>query len=104
MSTRLRSSERTRYHKVCENLINALKLLANQQEDGDGPMQSNVTNLCEGSRTRTHGLLEKLFKSGQPSCPGSVSPEGMLKVLSRHGGQNVNKEAQRCLSGKALKN
>ena len=51
MSTRLRSSERTRYHKVCENLINALKLLANQEEDGDGPMQSNVTNLFEGSRT-----------------------------------------------------
>ena len=35
--------------RLCGNLINALKLLANQQEDGDGPKQSIVTNLCEGA-------------------------------------------------------
>ena len=35
---------------LCGNLINALKLLANQQEDGDGYMQNIVTNLGEGSR------------------------------------------------------
>ena len=35
---------------LCENLINALKLLANQQEDGDGLLQNIVTNLGEGSR------------------------------------------------------
>ena len=34
---------------LCGNLISALKLLANQQEDGDGPTQSIVTNLCEGA-------------------------------------------------------
>ena len=32
------------------NLINALKFLANQQEDGDGLIQNIVTNLGEGSR------------------------------------------------------
>ena len=42
---------------LCGNLINALKLLANQQEDGDGLIQNIVTNLCEGSRK---GLTEGL--------------------------------------------
>ena len=32
---------------VCENLISALKLLANQQKDGDRPIQSIVTRRCE---------------------------------------------------------
>ena len=35
---------------LCENLINALKLLANQQKDGDGLLQNIVTNLGKGSR------------------------------------------------------
>ena len=39
----------------CENLINALMLLANQQGDGDGLTQNIVTNLCEVSRK---GLTE----------------------------------------------
>ena len=42
---------------LCGNLINVLKLLANQQEDGDGPVPSIVTNLCEESRK---GLTEVL--------------------------------------------
>ena len=32
---------------LCENLITALKLLANQQEDVDGLIQSIVTGFCE---------------------------------------------------------
>ena len=35
----------------CQNLINALKLLANQQKDGDSPIQSIVTGLQERTRT-----------------------------------------------------
>ena len=35
---------------LCGNLIDALKLLANQQEDGDGLIQNIVTNLGKGSR------------------------------------------------------
>ena len=35
---------------LCAHLINALKLLANQQEDGDGHMQNIVTNLGKGCR------------------------------------------------------
>ena len=47
---------------LCGNLINVLKLLANQQEDGDGLIQNIVTNLCEGSRK---GLTEGLRKFTQ---------------------------------------
>ena len=47
--------------RLCENLINALKLLANQQEDGDGLPQNTVTNLGMGSRRGLTGLL-KFFK------------------------------------------
>ena len=43
----------------CPNLINALKLLANQQEDGDGLIQNIVTIFCEVSRK---GLTEGLSK------------------------------------------
>ena len=41
------------------NLINALKMLANQQEDGDGLIENIVTNVCEWSReVLTNGLRE----------------------------------------------
>ena len=40
-----------------ENLINALKLLANQHKDGESLVQSIVTVLCERSRK---GILEGL--------------------------------------------
>ena len=44
---------------LCGNLINALKLLANQQEDGDGLLQNVVTNLGRGSRKGpTDGLRD----------------------------------------------
>ena len=42
---------------LCANLIIALKLLANQQEDGDGLIQNILTNLGKGSRK---GLMEGL--------------------------------------------
>ena len=34
-----------RYFRACANLINALKLLANEQEDGDGLLQNIVTSV-----------------------------------------------------------
>ena len=44
---------------LCANLITALKLLANQQEEGDGPSQNIVKDLGEGSRKGlTDGLRE----------------------------------------------
>ena len=43
--------------ELCGNLINALKLLANHQKDGDSPIQSIVTGLRERSR---RGKMEGL--------------------------------------------
>ena len=40
---------------LCANLIDALKFLANQQEDGDGLIQNIVANLGEGSRASRKG-------------------------------------------------
>ena len=48
---------------LCGNLINALTLLANQQEDGDGLVQNIVTNLCEVRHDGSHGGFEKLHTS-----------------------------------------
>ena len=41
---------------LCGNLINALKLLAKRQKDGDGLTQNIVTNLCEASRQAHRGV------------------------------------------------
>ena len=50
-------SGRMRSRKDFENLINALRLLANQQRDGDSPLQSIVMGLKEKCRERiTNGL------------------------------------------------
>ena len=46
---------------LCANLINALELLANQQEDGDGLLQNIVINLGGESRKGlTDGLRESI--------------------------------------------
>ena len=42
---------------LCDNLINMLKLLANQQKDGDSPIQSIVTGLHDRNR---RGIMERL--------------------------------------------
>ena len=47
------------FRAFCANLINALKLLANQQEDGDGLLQNIVKHLGNDSRKGlTNGLRE----------------------------------------------
>ena len=53
---------------LCENLTNALKLLANQQEDGDSAIQSIVKAFVkEAEKDTTEGLRN--FESGQSSVP-----------------------------------
>ena len=42
---------------LCDNLINALELLTNQQKDGDSPIDSIVTGVREKSRT---GIVKAL--------------------------------------------
>ena len=69
---------------VCENLINALKLLANQQKDGDSPIQSIVTGLIERSRK---GIMEHLrnFVKVDNLCALEVGPlqEGTRSIELR---------------------
>ena len=70
---------------MCENLINALKLLANPQEDRDGLVQSIVTNLCEGSRKGlTEGLRNVKQVDNHRALEVGGSREGRLKVLLRY--------------------
>ena len=91
------------YFRACGNLINALKLLANQQEDGDGLIQNIVTNLCEVSRK---GLAEgfRNFKQVDNHRALEVGHlrEGMVPL--RYEGRKEKKGTQRCLSGKAPTN
>ena len=54
---------------LCGNLVNALKLPANQQEDGDGLVQNIVTNLCEGSRKGLTGGLREFIKIDNHRAP-----------------------------------
>ena len=48
---------------LCDNLINALKLLANQQKDGDSPIQSVVTGLHERSRSGFFDGLRRFIRA-----------------------------------------
>ena len=53
---------------LCDNLINALKLLANQQKDGDSPIQSIVTGLHEESRRGIMDGLRSFIKEDNHSA------------------------------------
>ena len=58
---------------LCENLINALKLLANQQKDGDISIQNIITGLEEKMPGTYHEWAEKLYHVGQLQCSGGGS-------------------------------
>ena len=47
---------------LCANLVDAVKLLANQQEDGDGLLQNIVKNLGKESRRGLTGGLREFIK------------------------------------------
>ena len=61
-------SRRMRSRKDCENLINALKLLANQQKDGDSPIQNIVKGLREKSRQPVTNGLRSFIASDNDSA------------------------------------
>ena len=66
---------------LCENLINALRLLANQQKDGVSPIQTFATGLCERS---SKGILEGLrncIKVDNHLCSGRGPSERRYKVF-----------------------
>ena len=69
---------------LCGNLILALKLLANQQEDGDGLIQSIVTNFGEGSRKGlTKGLRDFIKIENHRALEVRYLNEGMGKFKVR---------------------
>ena len=55
---------------LCENLINVLKLLANQQTDGDSPIQSIVSGLQKRSRKGIMDGLKSFIKVDNHSASG----------------------------------
>ena len=57
---------------LCENLINALKLLANQQEDGEGLIHSMVDQSRQRKQERSHGRPAGLHQGGQSSRFGEL--------------------------------
>ena len=69
---------------LCDNLVNTLKMLANQQKDGDSPIQSIVTGLHERSR---RGIVDgqELHCGGQPQCGGGgrVAPRHNIDPCSK---------------------
>ena len=69
---------------LCDNLINALKLLANQQKDGDSPIQSIVTGSHERS---SKGVMEgpRSFNPALRRAAGVAPPpwrgcQGLLRA------------------------
>ena len=69
---------------LCGNLINALKLPANQQEDGDGFIQNIVTTLGEGSRKGlTNGLRNFIPVDNHRALQVGHLNEGMGKYNVR---------------------
>ena len=78
---------------LCDNMINALKLLANQQKDGDNTIQNIVTGLHERSR---RGIMEGLRRFIQADNHSSVDVgdlrrgTGSLKVRKPKFSEAVN--------------
>ena len=68
----------------CENLINALKLLANQQKDGDNPIQNIIMGLKEKCKERITNGLRSFIASDNYSAVGSGNlrrGHGVFKVV-----------------------
>ena len=96
---------------LCANLINALKLLANQQEDGDGLLQNIVKDLGKESRKGlTDGLREFIEVDNEHALDvGSLLkvrkpkvPEGSLDVRVRETPDELTLRAEEVRTSKAL--
>ena len=79
----------TERKSLCDNLINVLKLLANQQKDGDDPIQRIVTRLHERSR---RGIMDVLRRSIEADSTGAVDV-GLASCGARPFQRAVTREA-----------
>ena len=77
--------------ELSDNLINALKLLANQQNDGDSPIQSIVTGLHE--RTRR---LRRLIKADNRRAAST-------KQLMEKSGKSCIATTEKCVRQQELR-
>ena len=59
---------------LCENLIIALKLLANQQEDGDSQIQNIVVGLEEKCRQRVYEWADNAVQWRWVTCVEASGP------------------------------
>ena len=72
---------------VCDNLINALRLLANQQKDGDSPVEMVVLDFQEKSRltkvgkksAQYNGRAQNVHHGRQPSSGGDLGRHGVVE-------------------------
>ena len=84
---------------LCGNFIDALKLQANQQEDGDGLIQNIVTNLCEVSRKGpADGLrefLEQFDNHRAPEVGHLKEGSGTFQTRRPKGQEGCREEAVR---------
>ena len=77
----VQTGERVNQAKVFRaHAVLALKLLANQQEDGDGLMQNIVTNLWEESRKGLTEGLREFIQIDNHRAFRRRTPEGRLGV------------------------
>ena len=75
---------------LCENLIDALKLLANQQTDGDSPIRNIIMGLKEKCRERIKNGLRSFTASDNYSA---------VEVDHLHGGQRPFKVVRPIMNG-----
>ena len=66
-------------HAVCDNLINALKLLTSQQKDGDSPVGRMVPGLVERSRSGMMGGLRKCSGQSRSSESWRSAPRNKVQ-------------------------
>ena len=100
-----------------QEVINALKLLANQQEDADGLLQNTVRNLGKGSRKGfTDGLREFIRLdthraldvgelrrgTGTLQLRNPEAPEGGSDVTIRESPDELTRRAEEVNTSKAL--
>ena len=97
---------------LCANLIDALKLLANQQEKGDGLLQNVVTNLGKGSRKGLSDGLRDFIRvdsdraldrrgTGIFKVPKPKFPEGGSDVTIRESLDELTLRAEEVNTSKA---
>ena len=104
---------------LCANLINALRLLANQQEDGDGLLQNIVLDLCQESRKGLTDSLREFIKvdneraldvgylsrdTGTFQVRKPKVPEGCQEVIVRESLDELTLRAEELGTSKALIN